>query len=174
MPPFSGYNVSLESNYPLEQSEPCLAPSKGPLADSHARKPRKSVSFNERVRAKKTIHFADFSEQETSAYWYSDDDFIRMKQDVHFEVNLLENECLQQDTSNYCRRGLEYYTSDGAKRRSSNKRKSRNVVFEEQKLQRSEGSNDQDYIAEIYAAVVAPSRALASQVAVQDHLDAHQ
>ncbi len=172
MPPYTSYNVSLVANFALEQAEPCHFSSKGPL--EHSTRPTKSVSFNERVRAKKTVHFVDFTEQETQDYWYADDDFVRMKHDVHFEVNLLENECLHQDTPKYCRRGIESHTRDGAKRRSANKTKSRNVVLEEQALQRKEGSNDSDYIAEIYATAVAHSRERAHEIALQDQLDAQQ
>ncbi len=177
MPPHSNFNMTvLLGKYPLEQAEPGTLSARGPLVAPRTttkttKSARRSVSFDERVRAKKTTHIADFSEEEKKAYWYSEEDFLRMKQDVRFEVNLLENQCLERDTASYCRRGLEYYTSLGSNRRSSNKRKSRNVVLEEQALQRNEGSNDLEYIAEIYAAVVAASRLHALELARQDRLD---
>ena len=163
----------LHGKYTLEQSEPCKLSSKGPLVlSTKSAKPRRqTVTFDERVRAKKTTHFADFSDDEKNAYWYSEEEYLRMKQDVRFEVNLLENQCLQSDTISYCGRGLEYYTSQGASIRCANKKKSRKVVLDEQALQRSEGSNDQEYIAEIYENIVAGSRMHALFLARQDRLD---
>lgn len=137
---------------------------------------RKSISFNERVLAKKTLHLADLTEEETQACWYAEDEFRRIKRDVLFEANLLENEFLleqeQGGNGKYCPRGLEHLTTLGAEQRSANKRQSLSVVLEEQKLQREEGSYDPAFIAEIYANAVVHCRDAALAYAEQDRLAA--
>lgn len=169
MPPFSNDNT-LAVKFPGEHAEPCLSPSKGPLHQSQ----RKSVNFNERVRAKKCLHYTDFSDEEVKAYWYTEEDFKTMKNAVRFEVNLLENGCLDPNTTStqYCCRGLENFTPEGIKRRMSNKNHCFAVVLEEQHLQREEGSFDQEYIAEIYEKAVASARRAALVLALQDRADA--
>lgn len=160
MPPHTTYDAKFVVSFEAEHAEACHPTAKGPLSPLPAQT-RKSVSFDERVRAKKTIHFADFAEEEITACWYAEDDFRRFKRDVRFEANLLENECLQADNVKYCSRGLECFTTSGSKQRSANKRQSIALVLEEQEMQRDEGSHDAAFIAEIYADVVVPCKAVA-------------
>lgn len=170
MLPLSNHNL-LSVSISSEHAEPRLATSKGPLTPSP--KEAKGVTFNERVKAKKTIHISDFSEQEIESYWYTEEEFSRMKKDVRFESNLVENECLGQESTRYCIRGLENFTPDGANKRIKNKEECRAIVLEEQYLQHKEGSNDQEYIAEIYSKAVASARSEARALALQDEAALH-
>jgi len=131
-------------------------------------KPKKSVSFNELVRAKRTIHISDFSAEEVRCCWYKDEDYEVMKQDIRFEVNLLENDCIIETLSSrkmsHTLRGLEVFSSTTIGRaRREIKRQARNTVLEEQSLQREEGSYDPEFIAEIYSKVTKA----ASQIAIK-------
>jgi len=172
MPPFS--IEKLVSAASSEHAQPCISEPKGPLVP--LKKSRKSVTFNERVRAKKSIHFADLTDEEIQDYWYTEADFETMKNGVRFEATLLENGCLHPAVAStrYCNRGLEAFTPEGARRRTKNKKYCRTVVIEEKRLQREEGSYDQEYIAEIYAVAVASSRSEARALALQDETDALQ
>lgn len=168
MPPQTAFiNSFVVDITTREHAGSCLE--KGPLVVPISYKPRKSVSFNEVVKAKKTIHIDNFTCDEIRGYWYKPDDFEIMKRDVRFEANLLENDCLIEEAHNmrHSKRGLAMYTATGAKQRSESKRRGRSIVLEEQELQREEGSNDPEYIAEIYAAAskAARSAALAAAAA---------
>ena len=86
-----------------------------------------------------------------------------MKTEARFEAKLLENGCLEE--SKYCSQGLSVFTTSGAKRRSEMKRRCRALVIEEQELQQEEGSNDAEFIAQIYESACAASRAAAIELA---------
>jgi hypothetical protein len=174
MPPHTTCNANIVVSNSAEHAETCLAPSsKGPLTPL-PKATGKSVSFNERVWAKKTIHCNDFSEEEIQSYWYCDEGFRRIKREVKFEANLLENQCIEESSKKYCSRGLEYFTHSGSKVRRINKSRARSLVMEEQELQRDEGSNDPEYIAEVYAFVAADCKADARAFAQLDRLHAMQ
>ena len=161
MPPHSAYfttSVTLDIN--CQNADPCYQSSKGPLSATvvepvvyETHKQHKTVSFHEVVKAKKTIHISDFSAEEIRSCWYKDEDYEVMKRDVRFEVNLLENDCLVENQSMMTRtaRGLEIYSSTAGQVRREIKRRARNAVLEEQRLQREEGSYDPEFIAEIYS-----------------------
>ena len=165
MPPHTFFEIQSLFSFAAEHDACKVQPPKSPLT------PKKSVTFNEKVRAKKTIHFADYSDEEIRVCWYDDCDYRRIKNDVKFEASLLENDCLDDDdSSKYCSRGLSHLTTKGAKQRSANKRRGLALVLEEQNLQQEEGSNDPEYIAEIYASSTASCQAVARRVAEQDFL----
>lgn len=92
-----------------------------------------------------------------------------MKREVKFEASLLENECFELDGVPRIHRGLECFTSAGARQRSTNKKAGVDIVITEQELQFDEGSNDPEYIAEIYAEVAERSRGQARDRAQQDY-----
>jgi hypothetical protein len=173
MAPHTSFDAKIVVSFSAEHAEAFQASSKGPLL-TPLPKATRSVSFDERVRAKKTMHLADFSEEELEATWYCEEEKRRIKRDVEFEANLLANDCLEGDSNKYCSRGLEVFTPSGSKQRSANKRRGRSLVVKEQELQREEGSNDQAYIAEMYAAAAAPCKANALAFAQQARLGAFQ
>ncbi len=159
MPPQTAFLAdSVINEIARQHADPCYSRSKNIFFEPMYNKPSKSVSFNEVVKAKKTIHVANFSAAEVKSCWYTDEDFEMMKRAVRFEVNLLENDCLEEkDNMRRSMRGLRMFTTAGGKFRRESKRRARNAVLKEQELQRKEGSNDPEYIAEIYA--VATNRA---------------
>lgn len=168
MSPHSTYfTSSVTVDITCQHADSCYS-SKGPLSSIVLDKPKKSVSFNELVRAKKTIHISDFSAEEVRCCWYKDDDYEEMKRDIRFEVNLLENDCIIETLSSrkmsHTLRGLEVFSSTTIGRaRREIKRQARNTVLEEQILQREEGSYDPEFIAEIYSKVTKA----ASQIAIK-------
>lgn len=172
MPPQTAYlrnHVSVDVS--RHHADPCYLATKSLSVEHGCFKHQKEVSFNEVVKAKKTIHISNFSTDEIDNCWYTENDFEVMKRDVRFEVNLLENECIkdegecEQGEMRHSTRGLQMFTKAGSKLRRECKRFSRNVVIEEQELQREEGSNDAEYIAEIYAMATKSARRLALEAA---------
>lgn len=158
-----------------QHADPTFSPGKGPLSGVDRvvngisccpPKPRKSVSFNQVVRAKRTIHISDFTAEEIRSCWYKGQEYEVMKQDLRFEVKLLENDCFIENPSRmtHTSRGLEFFSStmNGRARRET-KRHARNAVLEEQRLQREEGSYDPEFIADIYSAVTKAANQLAIQ-----------
>ena len=150
MPPHTCFKARSLVNYAAEH------------AVCHARKSmrnqRKFVSFNEDIAVRTTSTVSAYSDAEIQAYWFQNDEFRRIKKNVKFEAHLLEKDCLDDDSNMYCSRGLEPFTTAGTKRRTANMRRVLTLVLEEQELQREEGSNDPEYIAEIYAACQAVAR----------------
>ncbi len=153
MPPQTAIFADSAINEIARQyADPCYSTSKNIAFEHMYYKPSKSVSFKEVVKAKKTIHVTNFSAEEVKSCWYTDEDFEIMKREVRFEVDLFENDCLdEKDNMRRSMRGLRMFTSAGGKLRRESKRRARNAVLKEQELQRKEGSNDPEYIAEIYA-----------------------
>jgi len=131
---------------------------------------KKAVAFNEVVKAKRTIFIADFNAVELGSYWYDSNELTSMKNDVRFQAKLLEQGGLFQTKSHiggarYCYRGLEMFTPAGARYRSETRRKGQELVLVEQNLQREEGSDDPEYIAEIYASAANEARLAAIKAA---------
>lgn len=172
MPPQNAFMIDsvVVANAIREQADLCSPPSKIGQHQPLHYKTRKSVSFHQVVKAKKTIHVNDLSAEELRAYWYKSEDYESMKKDARFEADLLENGCLVEHESSCtvmkrCRRGLDVFTRMGSKQRSETKRRGHAIVMEEQDLQREEGSNDPEYIAEVYASVSKEACAAAIAVA---------
>lgn len=177
MPPHTTYfSSTVTLDVAREHADPSYSSSKGPLVstvETH-RKFTKSVSFNEIVRAKRTMHISNFSAEEIRCCWYNNSDYEVMKGDLQFEVSLLENDCLVEKptcTMTHSSRGLEMFSSTitGRARREI-KRQARNTVLEEQRLQREEGSHDPEFLAEVYSVVTKAASQIAIQQAVQGSL----
>lgn len=165
MPPYSAYDVSPAVSF--QQSDPVS--NKRPLHE------RRSVTFNESVRVKRTIHVANFSEDEHEAYWCSPYEYRLMKKNIKSEVELLDSGLMLLEANpEFCSRGIEHLTSAGSERRMANKLRGRAVVIEEQALQREEGSDDQLYVAQIYADASAEAVEEARLRALNDQLEVLQ
>jgi hypothetical protein len=101
--------------------------------------PRKSVSFNKNVHLRLTQHVNDYSVEEEEACWYSCEDYIKMNNDVRCTVNMIEEAEINStnvfDDVQYCRRGCEKWTHNGAKRTRTRRRKAITAVLSEQYTQ---------------------------------------
>jgi hypothetical protein len=97
---------------------------------------RRSVSFHSRTRAKLALHVNEYTEEEMETCWYSDNDYARMKRDILYTVDLIEekNDALLDDVK-YCHRGCEPRTKEGTKQRQRNQRKAFAAVLNEQFVQ---------------------------------------
>jgi hypothetical protein len=132
------------------------------------------VAFTSMVRVMGVLHLDDFSDEEVQACYCDDTEFMSMKTDVKVTAKLVEMGDLPNDTSNYCRRGTEYRTGEGARRRLFNKKGGRDVVFDEQDAQWDCDIFDQDAIASLYVAATRHCQIEAHRLALQDEREARE
>lgn len=85
----------------------------------------KVVSFNERCRAKYTIHIDDYTDEEYFSCWYTPEELAEMKYNLLETLHRLErNEIVDEITDTF--RGLETHTKTGKR----DKGRSRTVAIE--------------------------------------------
>lgn len=131
---------------------------------------RRSVHFEERVRAKRTIHVNEFTAEEIRTCWYSDKEFKTMKDEVRNAGEFIEQGLFETDTADRCRRGAKAHGPLQTQSRRTIKRAVRKAVLEEQELQFDEGSYDPEFIAEVSSIKSAQSQASARQAGLDDEL----
>ena len=98
---------------------------------------KKSVSFSEQVKCRRTLHLNNYSEQEFSSAFMTSDDLERIRRDLVETVSLIERgaEIDEEETS---RVGLEFYTRASLVRRKQTRFAAIDAVLEIQEIQRSE------------------------------------
>jgi hypothetical protein len=131
---------------------------------------KRSVHFEERVRARKTIHLNEITDDEIDACWYSEQEFHDMRESVRIAAYLLDEGLLETDNATHCRRGAEAHAPLQSRLRRKMKLAVREAVFGEQAQQWEEGSFDPEFIAEVSALASSRSRYLARQVGLEDEV----
>ena len=134
-------------------------------------KPKKSVTF---AGTAKVRQVTKISKEEATDVWFTGDDYSVMKKAFMPTVQRMMNSSLTEAdamSEDFCTRGLEYRTRDGAKQRMKNKFTGMAAVLHEQDRQLFEGYSDDQALARVYQAVnfhcVSEARALGEQ----DELD---
>lgn len=154
MPPLMQYQfATLDRHADQSSSSFEKAIKQDPLSKSLTKpKAGKTVKFNERVRAKRSLHITQMTKEEIASVWYKASDFQTMRNQMRFEASLLENDFLMPKMADakYCAHGLESYTQSGVQIRRDFKKQGLSLVLEEQEMQKDEGSCDPEYIANIY------------------------
>jgi hypothetical protein len=118
------------------------------VASPNLAAPRKSVYFSKVVKVARILHINDYTEQEIAACWYNYDECQATKDDVaQCASRILQQE---DETEDFCRRGLEFRTPRGAKRRMGNKEIGRDAVLDVQEMQHKQNWHDPLYIARVY------------------------
>eukprot|EP00339_Tiarina_fusa_P015516 CAMPEP_0117003402 /NCGR_PEP_ID=MMETSP0472-20121206/4729_1 /TAXON_ID=693140 ORGANISM="Tiarina fusus, Strain LIS" /NCGR_SAMPLE_ID=MMETSP0472 /ASSEMBLY_ACC=CAM_ASM_000603 /LENGTH=208 /DNA_ID=CAMNT_0004704029 /DNA_START=87 /DNA_END=713 /DNA_ORIENTATION=+ len=108
------------------------------------------VGFTPLVRVIKVLHLNDFGGDEIDACYYKKSDFERIKADLKLTVRLMQLGKLEEDSLDYCRRGTEYRSPEGARRRARNKEAARDALLDEQDLQWDNFVFDPDVLASVY------------------------
>ena len=147
-----------------------LAPK--PLTEENVQRARKTVSFSSKVHVRATLHINEYTNEEIHATWFNAGEFETIKKDVKFALDLFQAGLLDEDSESYCRRGLEYRTKIGMRRRMMNKELARSVVLDEQERQWTFGLDDAAEIARIYIAAAQHCYKSALETAFQDFEDA--
>eukprot|EP00339_Tiarina_fusa_P015818 CAMPEP_0117036756 /NCGR_PEP_ID=MMETSP0472-20121206/26005_1 /TAXON_ID=693140 ORGANISM="Tiarina fusus, Strain LIS" /NCGR_SAMPLE_ID=MMETSP0472 /ASSEMBLY_ACC=CAM_ASM_000603 /LENGTH=210 /DNA_ID=CAMNT_0004746581 /DNA_START=139 /DNA_END=771 /DNA_ORIENTATION=- len=145
-------------------SSPCLPP----LHEDTDLPKRRGISFSECVEINFVLHRNDFSSEERSQSWYGKDEIKAIKNGVRASVAKLTNFPNMPDDDDYCSRGIENRTREGARRKLQNKVDARAAVFFEQEMQQVEGSFDEEQIADCYYEYSEPCHAAAHMVALRD------
>jgi hypothetical protein len=158
--------MNQSNNQMAPLSTPCLEDT--PYAKATSK--RSVVHFDEQVRVRKSINLVEFSDDEISTCWYSNEEFIAMKEKVHItgHQGFFETDDITANNNRWCRRLAEAHASLQARLRRKIKRAVRDAVLEEQWLQWNEGYHDPDFIAYVSSILSARSKASARQIGLED------
>jgi hypothetical protein len=159
--------------YSCDESKPVDPDSK--VKDTRSMKKRNiKVVFTEMVTVTHVLHLEDFTDEEFKASFYDITELESIKTELNLTAELVEVGDLHNDISEYCRRGTEYRTGQGARRRISNKHVGRDAVLDEQDVQWEDGVFDPDAIAGIYAAATWRCQIEVHRLALQDEKEAQE
>lgn len=130
---------------------------------------RKSVSFCEQARVKRTIHIDDYSDIEIKDCWYSSFDYERMEQEIRRTLELMQTGRGDAiDDVEFSHRGLEFRTEEGKHLRLKNKRRAQDAVLDMQEFQQWEGISDPNKIASVYGECSYPCQVAAYMAGISD------
>ncbi|KAG7362072.1 hypothetical protein IV203_025738 [Nitzschia inconspicua] len=136
---------------------------------------KKTVSFDESVRVRRTLTLDEYTEEETCAAWFGQDEFDLIRRKISMLVRKVEREGLKLGhDKKYCIRGLESLFSKGSERKSETRRKVARVVFFEQEKQRLADCVDEEAIAAACMKISAKSRSLAFNLGGEDRKEANK
>jgi hypothetical protein len=161
-------------SYSFQAPKTALAPRAVEQIGVFPVKQTKAVTLKKTVAAKKTIHVNDYTDEEITSCWYTEEENETIKAQSLLEASdLLDTEVSDDiDYQKSCFRGLEHYVLHIAEERMAYKTIAVSTVLEEQQLQREEGSDDPEFIAELYAECTSLARVKASILGLNDRLEA--
>ena len=117
---------------PVKTSSSCASPA-GFKSRSSKKKfaAKRSVSFSERVKCRRTLHLNEYSEQEFSSAFITSDDLKQIRRDFRETVSLIERGA-EIDEEENSRVGLEFCTRAGLAQRKQNRLAAIDAVLEAQ------------------------------------------
>jgi hypothetical protein len=126
----------------------------------------RSVSFAPQVDSQSSLHRNDYTQEEITATWYTDDEYKMVKLAYRVTVSMVvQGELLPP---NQCFRGLEQKTTEGMQTRMVSQIQSLSAVMDEQYRQRKEGERDDLHLARIYMSETAQCMAAAHCMGLND------
>jgi hypothetical protein len=126
------------------------------------------VAFSACVEINFVLHRNDVSEEEHKHAWYNKDEIRSIKNGVRESVATFTNAPNTPDDDDYCARGIENRTREGARRKLQNKVDARAAVFFEQEMQQEDGLFDPEEMADCYYKYSEHCHASAHMVALRD------
>ena len=99
--------------------------------------------------------------------WFSACEYDAIESDIRETVSAIESGSLL-DKESQCSRGLEGLTCDGRRARRAHIMSGLCSVLDEQDLQRDEGINDPELLADVFFDVTYDSQSIALEIARQD------
>jgi hypothetical protein len=114
---------------------------------------KKSVCFNPVVHGRAVLHINDYSDEELRSKWYTALEYDAFKVEIWATVLLMTSggSLILGHGEQYCARGLESATRDGARKKRLNNLHCRRAVIDEQELQNAQGRQcDDQFLAHIY------------------------
>ena len=139
-----------------------------------ADQPRQSVTFSKTVKAKSTLHYKDYTEEEIEATWYSRSEVQAIRLDVKVAAQEVDRrqskdgEGNDADVEICCARGLEAKTKRGYETKFRRRNSVVNLVLQEQERQQVMDDYDPEYIALLYKQSCRPALLDAQHIAKLD------
>jgi DUF1365 family protein len=130
-------------------------------------KAKRVISFSPQVKVIPTLHLNTYSREENRACWYRSAELKRIRQEVYYTVELME-ENHEINESRHCKRGLERFTKEGSCRKTQNKLKGWSAVFEEQEVHFLQEVANPEMIALVYSKTTRSCQMTAYIMAVCD------
>jgi hypothetical protein len=134
---------------------------------------RTQVRFNRAVFVRETLHIDDYEPHEVVATWYQKDEIAMIKEDMVATVRSKLRGELENDTEEYCLRGLEVRTRVEAYKRKENKLRALEAVLDEQDGQFNAGFINERVISLVYQRVSLRCRKEAYERGIRDEIDAY-
>eukprot|EP00538_Stauroneis_constricta_P005028 CAMPEP_0119571400 /NCGR_PEP_ID=MMETSP1352-20130426/44101_1 /TAXON_ID=265584 /ORGANISM="Stauroneis constricta, Strain CCMP1120" /LENGTH=240 /DNA_ID=CAMNT_0007621079 /DNA_START=397 /DNA_END=1119 /DNA_ORIENTATION=- len=128
---------------------------------------KKTVTFHECVRVKKTIHINNYTDDEIDACWFSRQDMANIRQDIAAALQSSSSSPSGPDAAEM--RGLECRTEQGSQQRRRDRHESLSSVLDEQELQRHERQFDDEMIAAVYSDTTQQAQLRASVAGMLDY-----
>ncbi|KAG7370257.1 hypothetical protein IV203_028003 [Nitzschia inconspicua] len=129
---------------------------------------RKEVSFQSFVKAYKILHIDDYSIRQIRNTWYSEDEYKRIKKNMHSCLSSKETSTLKEEDRFICTRGLEDMSLEGQASRQQRREQAREAVLNAQLLQLMLGMKDDESLAHAYAVASFESKRIARLRGIAD------
>lgn len=128
----------------------------------------KKLTFDEVVRARKTLHINNYTSEEANSTWYSPEEYASIQHDVKFEVDMIEAGILPEKdhSEKYCRRGLESFSTVSKKQKRRARSMYRSLVLDHQY------ENNGDMLARRCEDLSGPSRVTSRALGLKDEMEA--
>ena len=159
------------------QKMPALVAGENVSPTHPTRKPKmprkRSISFHPKVTARIVESLHDMPEEEIEATWYTDYEYMAIKEFVKLSVRRLRStKGVSPDTERVSYRGLEGRTKEGVRERSKQRNNVWAAVFLEQETQRMEGRCDPAAIGSAASSASTKSRRVARNMGLVDEREA--
>jgi hypothetical protein len=142
------------------------------LTSDSTQRLRRRVRFRDTVSVRPIKHIDDMSSEQISATWYGCKDFQEIKRALIQNIRIFRmshgDNHVMTDNDEYCCRGLERHTPEGAAARKANKWNALDAVLNEQNRQRYLGVRNETILCQMYVAENYNSRLNALKFGIQD------
>ena len=139
---------------------------------------QKKIEFSEKVKVRPVTHVYDMKPEVFQKVYYNRKDYAAFKAECYDTATAVariasdKSQQQQKSSSTLCTRGIETFLSKKvALQRKERIANARSVVFEEQKDQKEDGINSEEFLAELYEDVTSASQQEAHKRALKDHED---
>jgi len=149
-------------------------------SDSHkavpAAKPqrRRSISFHNEVKVFLVPNVKDLDDHVTDNLWWRGDDFESFREECRYTMKAMlatDDGRAQEAENNYTLCGLESFLKGKSNERRRRRSAAFKAVLREQRAQWDEGTDDPDFISQVYREFAIPSLAEANEIALQHQGD---
>ena len=115
------------------------------------------------------LHINDYSDEEINLTWYDKNEIQMIKAENKAVANMINH---VMENENLCFRGLENRQRAHAIEKRRNKANARALVFLEQEIQKEQGAEDPEALADIYYDATQHCQVAANMMGLRDERDA--